>query len=96
MASRKTPLATFETPFDVYQAWSVIGEGGAGKVYAVTRSDGTEYALKTLRPEISSSDRRKRFKNEIDFLAKDRHRNIIRLVDFGLSKDVCVGALRST
>ena len=46
MASRKTPLATFETPFDVYQAWSVIGEGGAGKVYAVTRSDGTEYALK--------------------------------------------------
>jgi len=92
MANKKEPLAVFETAFDVYHAWSVIGEGGAGRVYAVTSSDGAEYALKTIRPEISSSDRRKRFKNEVHFLLKDRHRNIIRVVDAGVSKSERGGA----
>ncbi len=86
MATRKSPLAVFETAFDVYEAWSVLGEGGAGKVYSATRSDGIEFALKALRLELSSSERRKRFKNEIDFLSRDRHKNIIRVVDSGLAR----------
>lgn len=85
MASRKDPLMVFETAFDRYEAWSVLGEGGAGKVFLATRSDGIEFALKALRPEVSSSDKRKRFKNEIDFLSRDRHKNIIRVVDSGLA-----------
>jgi hypothetical protein len=86
MANREEPLAVFETAFDTYEAWSVLGEGGAGKVFLATRSDGTEFALKALRPQLSSSDRRKRFKNEIDFLCRDRHKNIIRVVDSGVMK----------
>ena len=85
MASRKKPLRVFETTFDTYEAWSIIGEGGAGTVYLATRSDGAEFALKALRPEVSSSDRRKRFKNEIDFLSKDRSENIVRVIDSGLA-----------
>lgn len=85
VASRKDPLMVFETAFDRYEVWSVLGEGGAGKVFLATRSDGLEFALKALRPEVSSSDKRKRFKNEIDFLSKNRHKNIIRVIDSGLA-----------
>jgi len=84
MANRGSPLATFETAFDVYKAWSILGEGGAGRVFEATTSDGVSVAIKVLRPEVSSSDKRKRFKNEIDFLSKDRHRGIIRVLDSGV------------
>ena len=85
MARAKKPLMVFDTAFDRYEAWSILGEGGAGKVFLATRSDGLEFALKAMRPDVSSSDRRKRFKNEIDFLSKGRHKNIIRVVDSGLA-----------
>jgi hypothetical protein len=78
--------ATFETAFGTYEATDVLGEGGSGRVYGVVRSDGAQFALKALRPELSSSDRRKRFKNEIDFLSKMHHPNIIGVIDYGLWK----------
>lgn len=76
--------ATFETAFGTYKATCILGEGGSGRVYGVVRLDGAEFALKALRPELSSSERRKRFKNEIDFLSKVHHANIIAVTDYGL------------
>jgi eukaryotic-like serine/threonine-protein kinase len=92
MAIRAAKL-TFETAFDIYQARSVIGEGGAGRVHEVTSSDGRILALKILHAHLSTTDKRKRFKNEIEFLSKDRHTNIIRVVDSGLHRDESGGAL---
>ena len=82
---RTAPLATFETAFGTYEATAVLGEGGSGRVYDVVRSDGIHFALKALRPQLTSSDRRKRFKNEMDFLSKANHPNVIRVTDYGLS-----------
>src|SRR3990172_5331647 len=75
---------TFETVFDTYGFVSVIGEGGAGRVFEVRNSAGLTLALKCLRPELASSEKRKRFKNEIDFCAKNRHPNLIHVVDWGV------------
>ena len=79
----KTP-ETFETAFDTYDLIGTIGEGGAGRVFHVKNSVGNELALKCLRPELTSSDKRKRFKNEIDFCFRNRHQNLITVLDWGV------------
>ena len=78
----KKPL-TFDTPFDTYASSTVIGEGGAGRVYVVTNSAGEEFALKCLAPERITSKRLKRFKNEIQFCQHHNHSNIVKVVDTG-------------
>lgn len=101
----KKPL-TFETPFDTYTSSAVIGEGGAGRVYVVTNNAGEEFALKCLAPERITSERLKRFKNEIQFCQRHNHANIVKVLDTGatLIKDVkcpfyvmcrCSGTLRT-
>lgn len=75
---------TFETAFDSYGVVGVIGEGGAGRVFEVKASSGTTLALKCLRPELASSEKRKRFKNEIDFCSKNEHPNLIHVLDWGI------------
>jgi serine/threonine protein kinase len=76
-------LPTFDTPFDSYTATDVIGEGGAGRVYAVINSSGEEFALKCLAPERITVERLKRFKNEIVFCQKQNHQNIVKVLDTG-------------
>jgi serine/threonine protein kinase len=78
----KKPL-TFDTPFDTYTSSAVIGEGGAGRVYVVTNNAGDEFALKCLAPERITSERLKRFKNEIQFCQHCSHPNIVKVVDAG-------------
>lgn len=87
MAS-KLPL--FETPFEAYQATKVIGEGGAGRVYEVNNSSGDIFALKCLAPDRVTSEKLKRFKNEIGFCQRQNHANIIQVIDTGATsiKDV--------
>ncbi|WP_339672494.1 serine/threonine-protein kinase [Dasania marina] len=80
--SSKLPI--FESPFDSYKATEVLGEGGAGRVYAATGSNGNDIAVKCLAPERINSDRLKRFKNEINFCQKQQHNNIVRIVDAGV------------
>lgn len=41
-------------------------------------------ALKCLRPELATSDKRKRFKNEIDFCSKNEYPNLIHVLDSGI------------
>jgi len=76
-------LPSFDTPFDTYCATNVIGEGGAGLVYEVTNSSGETFALKCLAPERVTSERLKRFKNEITFCQKQEHPNIVKVLDTG-------------
>ncbi len=77
---------TFETAFDTYHIIGVIGEGGAGRVFEVKTSSGPTLALKCLRPELASTEKRKRFKNEIDFCSENTHPNLIHVLDWGVAE----------
>lgn len=74
----------FETTFDTYHVTGVIGEGGAGRILEVRDSNGTQLALKCLRPEVVTTEKRKRFKNEIHFCFTHQHPNLIKILDFGI------------
>ncbi|CAI8595917.1 unnamed protein product [Vicia faba] len=55
-----------------------LGEGGFGPVYKGNLLDGTEIAIKRL--SITSGQGSKEFKNEVIFIAKLQHRNLVRLL----------------
>lgn len=74
----------FETAFSAYAAGEVLGEGGAGRVYGGTAADGSPVAIKLLAQDRASTEKRRRFKNEIAFLERNRHRNIVTVLDYGL------------
>lgn len=69
-----------ETAFDKYELTEILGEGGAGRVYGGVNSNGEPIALKLLTS--ATTDKRKRFKNEINFLFHNRHPNIVSVFDF--------------
>lgn len=75
----------FDTAFESYEVIKLLGEGGAGKVFAVKDENGERFALKCLSPARITTERRKRFKNEIDFCSKYEHRNIIQVLDSGVA-----------
>jgi serine/threonine protein kinase len=81
----KNPSA-FETLSDVYTVTGIVGEGGSGRVFAVSDSTGAKYALKCLFPHLITTQKRKRFKNEIDFCSKQKHQNLIQVIDSGLEE----------
>lgn len=76
-------LKTLQTAFNTYEIQELLGEGGAGRVYSVIDTSECIYAAKVLKAG-QSSKKRKRFKNEIDFCAHNKHKNIIRVVDYGV------------
>ncbi len=77
---------SFDTAFDTYEVLGApLGEGGAGRVFSVKNGNNERFALKCLSPERITTDRRKRFKNEIAFCSKYEHQNIIQVLDSGLS-----------
>ena len=74
-----------ETAFNRYELVQVIGEGGAGRVWRATDSAGSDVAIKMLATERATSERRKRFKNEILFCQRVRHPNIVAVLDHGVA-----------
>ena len=76
-----------ETAFGLYEVTEVLGEGGAGKVYLGIGPDGTEVAIKVLSADRVSADKRRRFKNEIFFLSRNRHPNIVTVLDHGVIRE---------
>lgn len=76
-----------KTTFGRYTTGVLIGEGGAGRVFEATDEASQVYAIKLLDPLKTTSDKRKRFKNEIIFGIKNDHTNIIRILDHGLYND---------
>jgi len=74
----------FESAFSTYEVLEQLGEGGSGAVYAVEDGNGVVYALKTLRPALVSTDKRKRLQNEIVFCMRHDHPNVIKVLDHGV------------
>jgi serine/threonine protein kinase len=87
LAHKAAKGATLVTTFGRYTIGNSIGEGGAGRVFEVTDETGERFAAKLLDPVKAVGEKRKRFKNEIIFGIKNEHKNIIRVVDFGLYTD---------
>ncbi len=85
MTKLKRPIA-FETTFGIYTVDELLGEGGAGRVYGGVGIDQAAIALKVLAEERTSADKRGRFKNEIAFLARNKHPNIVTVIDHGISR----------
>lgn len=77
----KAPI-TVQTTFGDYTVTETLGEGGAGRVYGGVDETGTAIALKLLTNV--NNDKRRRFKNETTFLARNNHRNIVSVTDFGI------------
>ncbi|MDP2816637.1 MAG: protein kinase [Rectinemataceae bacterium] len=81
----KRPLE-FETASGVYVATELIGQGDASLVYGGTAPDNMDVAIKVLYSERASTDKRRRFKNELFFLARNRHPNIVTVLDHGVER----------
>ena len=88
MSKLKTPQ-TVETAFASYELTEQLGEGGAGRVYGGIDPTGIPVAVKVLTN--TSSDKRRRFKNETAFLSQNRHPNIVTVIDHGI---VTAGAIK--
>jgi len=72
-----------ETAFDTYTLTEIIGEGGAGRVYGGKNSSGEDVAIKVLTS--ATSDKRKRFRNEVNFLLKNKHAHIVSVSESGVA-----------
>jgi hypothetical protein len=77
---------TFQTAFDAYTPQGPIGEGGSGRVVRVTDEAGSLHALKYLKPQVMTTQKAKRFRNELAFCFRNSHRNIITVEDWGLAE----------
>ena len=62
-----------------------LGTGGMGQVYLAKSADGINYALKVLHPDLEhrSTDMKRRFLHEAEFLMTIRHRNLVEVFDAG-------------
>jgi serine/threonine protein kinase len=78
-------IVSFETTFAAYTLAEVIGEGGAGRVFAATDEAGRPWAVKVLSAGRATRERRKRFKNEILFSERMRHPHVVAVVDHGIA-----------
>jgi serine/threonine protein kinase len=84
MTELKAPIAV-QTAFADYELTSILGEGGAGRVYGGQDDVGNPIALKLLTNV--NTDKRKRFKNETGFLTRNTHPNIVTVIDSGIGID---------
>jgi len=73
----------FESAFDTYTEVGIIGHGGSGTVLHVKNEYGSSYALKYLSPQNVTTQKLKRFKNELSFCEKNTHPNILTIIDSG-------------
>ncbi|CAJ2638695.1 unnamed protein product [Trifolium pratense] len=72
------PLIWIKQSTNNFSELCKLGEGGFGPVYKGNLVDGTEVAIKRL--SITSGQGSQEFKNEVIFIAKLQHRNLVRLL----------------
>ena len=70
------------TTFSQYELIKQIGSGGNGRVFSAKDPDGSEFAIKFV-DKYQSSTKLKRFKNEINFCERHKHKNIVPILDRG-------------
>ncbi|UCC39304.1 MAG: protein kinase [Candidatus Aminicenantes bacterium] len=70
---------------DRYEIIEKLGEGGMGSVYRVEDTKvKEEVALKLINPQVASDKKTiERFRNELKFARKIRHRHVCQMFDFG-------------
>ena len=73
----------FQTAFTTYTAIDILGQGGAGYIYKCKDGNGDAFAVKLLNSQNITSDRLKRFKNEVLFCQQNDHPNVIKVLDDG-------------
>ncbi|KAG8658073.1 hypothetical protein MANES_03G118200v8 [Manihot esculenta] len=71
-------LSTIANATDNFSQYNKLGEGGFGPVYKGTLKDGQEIAVKRLSKD--STQGLDEFKNEVIFIAKLQHRNLVKLL----------------
>lgn len=71
-----------KTAFDEYTLIEQVGSGGNGRVFSAENGKGDNVAIKFVERSISS-DKLKRFKNEIHFCERHKHDNIVEILDRG-------------
>jgi serine/threonine protein kinase len=79
-----SPPQHFETALALYTVEAIIGEGGCGRVFRVRDDSGALAAVKLLNHDTATRSRRRRFKNELAFAERNRHPNIITVIDHGV------------
>ncbi|XP_021719613.1 cysteine-rich receptor-like protein kinase 10 isoform X1 [Chenopodium quinoa] len=82
LESLQYDLATLQLATNNFSEESKIAEGGFGGVYKGTLSNGQEIAVKRLSK--TSGQGVAEFKNEVLFIAKLQHRNLVKLLGFCL------------
>ena len=82
----KTPK-TFDTLSATYTFTQQVGEGGSGRVFEVTDETGGRFALKLLRPDRVTTEKTRRFRNELAFCSTTHHARIVRVVDSGFTTE---------
>jgi eukaryotic-like serine/threonine-protein kinase len=85
--STKRSAVQFKTAFSTYAAVEIIGEGGSGKVFKATDDFNQFVAIKILDPSKATKEKLKRFKNEYIFCSRNKHKNIVTVIDHGLDND---------
>lgn len=68
-----------------FESSSILGEGGFGKVFKGTLSDGTQVAIKRLTNGGQQGG--KEFLVEVEMLSRLHHRNLVKLVGYYSNRD---------
>ena len=86
----KKELTTGSTFAGRYQIIEELGKGGMGKVYKVHDTEINEkVALKLLNPDIAADKKTiERFKNELKFARKIRHKNVCQMYDLNKEEGI--------
>ena len=77
--------SVLKTAFDAYTLLALKGAGGCGEVHEAVDSDGERCAIKVLHAAKSSATGLKRAASDFNFCFKSGHRNIVPVVDCGLT-----------
>jgi serine/threonine protein kinase len=77
--------SVLKTAFDAYTLLALKGAGGCGEVHEAVDSDGERRAIKVLHAAKSSTTGLKRSASDFNFCFKNDHRNIVPVLDCGLT-----------
>lgn len=72
-----------DTAFNTYYINDTIGQGGSGIAYSVKDNNSNFFAIKCLKKECLTTEKLKRFKNEMEFCCNHDYPNIIKILDTG-------------
>ena len=89
--SKRQPLKSGGIVRGIFDSYTIIrqfDQGGAARLFEVTDSSGEVHAMKVLMSDDKTpSAKIKRFKNELSFLFKHEHDNIVKVTDCGVTAD---------